>query len=1289
MNCPTKPLYLRALLLTLTLSSLALSLSACSGSGLQQAGGEEDTSGGVGFGVTDIGEGDTSAGEGTDDDATEPDADDQAGDAAAGAEVLEDAAAGPPDTGEPAAGGFVTPCATNDDCFSGLCVDHLGTKVCTKACDSDCPAGWECTEISLGGQDVTWACISDYTHLCRPCASKADCTTLGVEDVCVVYGDQGSFCGAGCDDDDACPDGYSCDVVDTTSGATTKQCVADAGVCVCSDAAIDLALTTPCYRESEAGTCDGIRTCTPDGLSACNAAVASVEECNGLDDDCDGDTDNDAGELICDDGNDCTEDSCDPALGCQYVPTPGGGCDDGDVCSLADHCEGDVCVGSAIDCDDGNPCTGDSCNPTGGCIYTFNVSSCDDGDACTVQDACQQGDCVGAALECECEVDSDCLVLEDDDVCNGTLTCDTTTLPWRCAVDEDTIVTCPDPEGLDAPCLTAVCDAFSGECSEAPASDGALCDDGDACSVAAQCDDGACGGGLELNCEDGNPCTDDACDPATGCTHVDNNSPCSDGDTCTSGDTCAAGQCVGGADIACDDGNPCTADSCDPASGCSHAAAPGECDDGNACTTGDTCIAGACTFGGILACPTDTPCVAATCEPAVGCVETNVAGPCSDGDPCTVGDACDDGVCLAGTPLGCDDDNPCTADSCVAPGDCQHLADDTADCTDGNACTDDDSCLGGSCVGATQVSCEDGDPCTDHSCDSADGCETTFNTADCDDGEPCTASDTCAGGLCEGVSVDCECQLDTDCAGLDDNDLCTGTLVCDTTQLPYQCVVAPGSPVTCPDPDGVNAPCLTASCDPLSGDCDFEAAADGGSCDDGDACTMADTCLGGTCTGGPATSCDDGNPCTDDSCDATAGCSSVPNLDDCDDGNACTTAEQCSGGSCVASLATDCDDLDPCTDDLCDPTSGCTPTPNTAPCSDDDPCTLGDTCLDGDCTAGVALECDDANPCTADACVAPGVCQHLATDAVCSDNNPCTESDTCIEGQCIGLDLVDCDDTNVCTDEWCSVADGGCQYAANEAPCTDLDPCTDVDVCSNEQCVPGAPLDCDDDEVCTDDDCDPEIGCTWTANEANCDDDNACTEGDLCADSECLSGDPIICTDANDCTANFCDTVNGCSTLEEVDGTPCSEVTQGACLDGECVCEPECSGVTCGPDGCGGSCGVCQAPDECIAGACECIPDCGDAVCGANGCGGDCGTCSGNQICTGGACIGLPCGNSGTSFNGGCVWTQTGADTFNVPAGVSSVTVTLIGGGGGAGTSFYYPGGGGGSGTTPSSKLSP
>ena len=98
----------------------------------------------------------------------------------------------------------------------------------------------------------------------------------------------------------------------------------------------------------------------------------------------------------------------------------------------------------------------------------------------------------------------------------------------------------------------------------------AECDDGDACNGAERCVDGAaCARGPAPACDDQNPCTADTCLAASGCKYTPLLTACDDGDPCTAGDTCAAGHCAGVART-CDDGDGCTHDSCGPG-GCTHA----------------------------------------------------------------------------------------------------------------------------------------------------------------------------------------------------------------------------------------------------------------------------------------------------------------------------------------------------------------------------------------------------------------------------------------------------------------------------------------------------------------------------------------------------------------------------------------------------------------------------------------------------------------------------------------------------------------------------------------------
>src|SRR5207244_4134628 len=118
-----------------------------------------------------------------------------------------------------------------------------------------------------------------------------------------------------------------------------------------------------------------------------------------------------------------------------------------------------------------------------------------------------------------------------------------------------------------------------------------------ACTTNDTCSGGTCVGGAPPNCDDGNVCTTDGCNPATGCTHTNNSNPCGDGNACTTNDTCSGGTCVGGAPPNCDDGNVCTTDGCNPAAGCTHTNNPNPCLVGTACTTNDTCSGGTCVGG--------------------------------------------------------------------------------------------------------------------------------------------------------------------------------------------------------------------------------------------------------------------------------------------------------------------------------------------------------------------------------------------------------------------------------------------------------------------------------------------------------------------------------------------------------------------------------------------------------------------------------------------------------------------------------------------------------------------
>ena len=274
--------------------------------------------------------------------------------------------------------------------------------------------------------------------------------------------------------------------------------------------------------------------------------------------------------------------------------------------------------------------------------------------------------------------------------------------------------------------------------------DGAQCAD-DLCLEGFVCQAGECVGDGKP-CDDHNPCTVDACNPSVGCVAAPgpDGEPCAPANACTLAAQCLLGACVG-APLTCDDGDPCTSDNCHHTDGCVHKAQDGlSCDDGDACTTPDLCLDGECITGSTAECDDDNPCSIDTCSPMVGCVHLPTQS-----------------SCCAGLSSVCDDGSPCTDDLCDPDTlDCVHSF-NTNNCNDGNLCTTQDLCDDGTCAGLVQP-CDDGDPCTEDFCDSLIGCTATaISGATCSDGIACTSGDVCVSGKCVGDDSGCGCELDT------------------------------------------------------------------------------------------------------------------------------------------------------------------------------------------------------------------------------------------------------------------------------------------------------------------------------------------------------------------------------------------------------------------------------------------------------------------------------------------------------------------------------------------------
>jgi nitrous oxidase accessory protein NosD len=266
-------------------------------------------------------------------------------------------------------------------------------------------------------------------------------------------------------------------------------------------------------------------------------------------------------------------------------------------------------------------------------------------------------------------------------------------------------------------CTTSTCNLGTGVCSHANLSNGTVCDDGDVCSTGDACQAGACVGAA-----------------------LPNGTACDDGLFCLQGETCQGGVCTG-TPFGCDDLNPCTADLCDEVLNMCvniNLPAPTPCPDGNVCNGLETCAAGVCTPGVPVNCNDGSACTADTCDPLSGCLNTNISATCDDGDACTA-DGCNAVSGCTNTAINCDDGSACTTDGCDPGSGCTNTA---IGCDDGDACTTDGCDPGSGCT-TTPIACDDGLECTTDSCDPGTGCQATAVLA----GTPCTGG-TCTAGVC-------------------------------------------------------------------------------------------------------------------------------------------------------------------------------------------------------------------------------------------------------------------------------------------------------------------------------------------------------------------------------------------------------------------------------------------------------------------------------------------------------------------------------------------------------------
>ena len=162
----------------------------------------------------------------------------------------------------------------------GVACNELFPTAATTSCDASeatpicrllaCPSGSHVVNDN--------SCVPDDLVLCLPCDVDEDCSSKQPGSLCLTLED-GRRCGQPCGPRNPCPSPFQCDNL-------RGQCLPTGSICACND--VSATVEVACLGQGKVADllCAGVATCGPSGLGECT--IASVESCDGEDDDCDG-----------------------------------------------------------------------------------------------------------------------------------------------------------------------------------------------------------------------------------------------------------------------------------------------------------------------------------------------------------------------------------------------------------------------------------------------------------------------------------------------------------------------------------------------------------------------------------------------------------------------------------------------------------------------------------------------------------------------------------------------------------------------------------------------------------------------------------------------------------------------------------------------------------------------------------------------------------------------------------------------------------------------------------------